>query len=73
MILESCMVSSTDSSSPLQVIGLDSVDDESKAEPHMFQSTSPTPPNWDATINPPYSYYIYYMYSNMVVLNHLRR
>ena len=29
--------------------------------------------DWDSEENPPYSYYIYYMFSNMVVLNHLRR
>ena len=57
----------------LQVIGFDSVDDESKAESHLFSRQSPLPANWTNEENPPYSYYLYYLYSNMVVLNHLRR
>ncbi|XP_015756583.1 PREDICTED: AMP deaminase 2-like [Acropora digitifera] len=56
-----------------QVIGFDSVDDESKAESHLFTPQSPLPANWTNEENPPYSYYLYYLYSNMVVLNHLRR
>ncbi|XP_078381801.1 AMP deaminase 2-like isoform X2 [Oculina patagonica] len=56
-----------------QVAGLDSVDDESKAENHLFTTKSPLPVDWNTEDNPPYSYYLYYMYSNMVVLNHLRK
>lgn len=56
-----------------QVIGFDSVDDESKAESHLFSPQSPLPADWTNEENPPYSYYLYYLYSNMVVLNHLRR
>eukprot|EP00794_Sanderia_malayensis_P011005 gene11005-12168_t len=56
-----------------QVIGFDSVDDESKPEDLMFTKASPKPQNWTDGNNPPYAYYLYYMYSNMVVLNHLRR
>lgn len=56
-----------------QVAGLDSVDDESKAESHLFTTKSPLPVDWNTEDNPPYSYYLYYMYSNMVVLNHLRK
>ncbi|XP_048588124.1 AMP deaminase 2 isoform X2 [Nematostella vectensis] len=56
-----------------QVIGFDSVDDESKTEKSLFTETSPLPANWTSQDNPPYAYYLYYMYSNMVVLNHLRR
>lgn len=53
--------------------GFDSVDDESKPEHHVFTKASPLPKEWTAQDSPPYVYYIYYMYSNMVVLNHLRR
>jgi len=56
-----------------QVIGFDSVDDESKPELYAFTKTSPTPKDWNNDSNPPYAYYLYYMYSNLVVLNHLRR
>eukprot|EP00795_Rhopilema_esculentum_P016443 gene16443-7856_t len=56
-----------------QVIGFDSVDDESKPEDIMFNKFCPKPASWVAQSNPPYAYYLYYIYSNMVVLNHLRR
>uniref|UniRef100_A0A8D3D957 AMP deaminase n=1 Tax=Scophthalmus maximus TaxID=52904 RepID=A0A8D3D957_SCOMX len=55
------------------VVGFDSVDDESKPEQHIFNLDSPLPGNWTEEDNPPYSYYLYYMYANMTVLNHLRR
>ncbi|KAG7519080.1 hypothetical protein JOB18_000842 [Solea senegalensis] len=55
------------------VVGFDSVDDESKPEQHIFNLDSPLPVNWREEDNPPYSYYLYYMYANMTVLNHLRR
>lgn len=59
--------------SPLQVVGFDSVDDESKPEHHIFNLDSPLPGDWTEEDNPPYSYYLYYTYANMTVLNHLRR
>ncbi|XP_008287637.1 AMP deaminase 2 isoform X2 [Stegastes partitus] len=55
------------------VVGFDSVDDESKPEHHIFNLDSPLPANWTEEDNPPYSYYLYYTYANMTVLNHLRR
>jgi len=55
------------------VTGFDSVDDESKPEHHVFTLQTPRPPKYDSTDNPPYSYYIYYMYANIVTLNQLRR
>nr|XP_057910212.1 AMP deaminase 2 isoform X2 [Doryrhamphus excisus] len=55
------------------VVGFDSVDDESKPEHHIFNLDSPLPANWKEEDNPPYSYYLYYTYANMTVLNHLRR
>lgn len=56
-----------------QVVGFDSVDDESKPEHHIFNLDSPLPGDWTEEDNPPYSYYLYYTYANMTVLNHLRR
>uniref|UniRef100_A0A8C6TTJ3 AMP deaminase n=1 Tax=Neogobius melanostomus TaxID=47308 RepID=A0A8C6TTJ3_9GOBI len=55
------------------VVGFDSVDDESKPEQHIFNLDSPLPENWTEEDNPPYSYYLYYMFANMSVLNHLRK
>ncbi|XP_055586826.1 AMP deaminase 2 isoform X3 [Uranotaenia lowii] len=54
------------------VIGFDSVDDESKPENPLFDGDVLTPDQWCEDENPPYAYYIYYMYANMTVLNHFR-
>uniref|UniRef100_A0A8C5LKA9 AMP deaminase n=1 Tax=Leptobrachium leishanense TaxID=445787 RepID=A0A8C5LKA9_9ANUR len=53
--------------------GFDSVDDESKHSGHMFSCKSPYPEEWSIEKNPSYSYYIYYMYANIRVLNNLRK
>ncbi|KAI8824313.1 uncharacterized protein EV422DRAFT_316060 [Fimicolochytrium jonesii] len=55
-----------------RVIGFDSVDDESKNERRTYKKY-PFPRNWDISMNPPYSYYIYYMYANMSTLNWWRK
>lgn len=55
------------------VTGLDSVDDESKHENPMFDKSFPQPSDWNSTDNPPYNYYLYYMYANLCVLNHFRK
>ncbi|XP_072049506.1 AMP deaminase 2-like isoform X2 [Amphiura filiformis] len=55
------------------VTGFDSVDDESKPETVAFGFDTPEPDDWTHAENPPYSYYLYYMYSNIAVLNHFRR
>lgn len=55
------------------VIGFDSVDDESKQETPLFEKDVLTPDQWTDEDNPPYAYYIYYMYANMTVLNHFRK
>lgn len=54
-----------------RVIGFDSVDDESKVD-RRFHKKYPKPSLWDSAQNPPYSYYIYYLYSSMAYLNHWR-
>ncbi|KAK3882003.1 hypothetical protein Pcinc_013589 [Petrolisthes cinctipes] len=54
------------------VIGFDSVDDESKPENLALDKDTPTPQFWTDTENPPYAYYLYYMYANMCTLNQLR-
>ncbi|CRK45726.1 hypothetical protein BN1723_001069, partial [Verticillium longisporum] len=55
-----------------RVIGFDSVDDESKVERRLFKKF-PVPKVWDSKQNPPYSYWVYYMWSNMASLNALRK
>ncbi|EJD50398.1 AMP deaminase [Auricularia subglabra TFB-10046 SS5] len=55
-----------------RVIGIDCVDDESKPERRLYRKF-PYPPNWDTRQNPPYSYWIYYLYANIASLNQWRR
>uniref|UniRef100_A0A0N5AM92 AMP deaminase n=1 Tax=Syphacia muris TaxID=451379 RepID=A0A0N5AM92_9BILA len=55
------------------VTGMDSVDDESKPEYIQFDRTIPNPENYSDAENPPYSYYLFYMYANLAVLNAFRR
>ncbi|XP_034046757.1 AMP deaminase 3 [Thalassophryne amazonica] len=55
------------------VSGFDSVDDESKHSDHMFSYKSPKPEQWTTDDNPPYSYYVFHMYANIMVLNNLRK
>ncbi|KAK9389118.1 hypothetical protein V1515DRAFT_531509 [Lipomyces mesembrius] len=55
-----------------RVIGFDSVDDESKNERRLYRKY-PFPREWCTAQNPPYSYYMYYLYANMTSLNALRK
>jgi AMP deaminase len=55
-----------------RVVGFDSVDDESKPEKRTYKKYPP-PKDWDVDLNPPYSYYIYYMFANIGQLNQWRR
>jgi len=55
-----------------RVIGFDSVDDESKIERRIFKKF-PVPKAWDTAQNPPYSYWIYYLFANMASLNSWRK
>lgn len=55
------------------VTGFDSVDDESKHSDHIFSYKSPKPEAWTTDDNPPYTYYLFYMYANIMVLNNLRK
>lgn len=51
-----------------RVIGFDSVDDESKIDRRIHKKY-PKPLFWNSPQNPPYSYYLYYLYANMSSLN----
>lgn len=55
-----------------RVVGLDSVDDESKVERRLFRKF-PVPRAWDTKQNPPYTYWIYYLFANLASLNHFRK
>ncbi|KAK0404451.1 hypothetical protein QR680_017460 [Steinernema hermaphroditum] len=55
------------------VSGIDSVDDESKHEYVQFDRSTAQPEFYVDSENPPYSYYLYYMYANITVLNAFRR
>lgn len=55
-----------------RVIGFDSVDDESKVERRLFRKY-PVPSGWYTKQNPPYSYWIYYLFANMTSLNFWRK
>jgi AMP deaminase len=55
-----------------RVVGFDSVDDESKPERRTYKKFPP-PHLWNIALNPPYAYYIYYMYANIATLNYYRR
>lgn len=55
-----------------RVVGFDSVDDESKAEGRSF-AKYPCPSDWNSSRNPPYSYYLYYLYANLASLNQWRK
>lgn len=54
-----------------RVVGFDSVDDESKADRRMY-AKFPPPSQWTTGQNPPYSYYLYYLYANIASLNQFR-
>ncbi|GAB7364478.1 hypothetical protein MBLNU230_g5288t1 [Neophaeotheca triangularis] len=55
-----------------RVIGFDSVDDESKTERRIYRKF-PLPAAWDTHQNPPYSYWIYYLFANIASLNVWRK
>jgi len=55
-----------------QVVGFDSVDDESQGSETKLKEY-PRPEDWTSEVNPPYTCWMYYMYSNIRALNSLRR
>jgi AMP deaminase len=54
------------------VVGFDSVDDESVPEQQLLSTELPPPQEYNAAHNPPYAYWMYYMYANLATLNQLR-
>lgn len=55
-----------------RVIGFDSVDDESKVERRVYKKF-PFPNEWSTKQNPPYSYWMYYLFANIASLNVWRK
>lgn len=55
-----------------RVVGFDSVDDESKADRPFLSRKHPIASEWDGPTNPPYSYYLFYLYNDICALNQLR-
>ena len=53
------------------VSGFDSVDDESVAD--VIPGDHVPPSEWTSSANPPYIYYMYYMWANITALNNIRR
>eukprot|EP01065_Artemidia_motanka_P032390 TRINITY_DN39403_c0_g1_i1.p1 TRINITY_DN39403_c0_g1~~TRINITY_DN39403_c0_g1_i1.p1 ORF type:complete len:1511 (+),score=647.38 TRINITY_DN39403_c0_g1_i1:55-4587(+) len=54
------------------VAGFDSVDNE-KITDAPWTDETPLPDDWDSEQNPPYAYWLYYMYANIQTLNQFRR
>ncbi|KGO44477.1 AMP deaminase [Penicillium expansum] len=55
-----------------RVVGFDSVDDESKPERRLYRKY-PIPREWSTKQNPPYTYWLYFMFANMASLNNWRK
>ncbi|KAG4306443.1 hypothetical protein PORY_000431 [Pneumocystis oryctolagi] len=55
-----------------RVVGFDSVNDESKPERELDPGL-PYPANWNNLENPPYAYWLYYTFANLVTLNYWRK
>jgi len=55
------------------LVGIDSVDDESVPDNCTPPEDFPHPNDWNGHENPNYSYYCYYIWANLVNLNALRR
>ncbi|KAM0253631.1 hypothetical protein ACHAQJ_007206 [Trichoderma viride] len=55
-----------------RVVGIDTVDDESKIERRLYRKF-PVPKEWNTKQNPPYNYWIYYLFSNIASLNFWRK
>lgn len=54
------------------IVGFDTVDDESLYENLTMNDLKKPPNEWDKQRNPPYTYWIYYIYANLYSLNALR-
>ena len=55
------------------MVGFDTVDDESCYERISITDLRTSPKDWTSDKDPPYVYWIYYIYANMYTLNALRK
>lgn len=55
-----------------KVVGFDTVDDESKPERRLYRRY-PVAKGWNDEQDPPYTYWIYYLYANIASLNNWRK
>ncbi|KAI8805840.1 hypothetical protein BJ742DRAFT_855709 [Cladochytrium replicatum] len=53
------------------VVAFDSVDDGSRVERRISKKSS-SASAWDLAMEPPYSYWLYHLYTNLISLNHIR-
>lgn len=56
----------------VQVCGFDLVEDESVVNRKVLRKEDALPEDWTNLENPSFSYYLYYIYANLVSLNQLR-
>lgn len=56
-----------------QIVGFDTVDDESIYETLSLDNLALPPNEWSKDKNPHYAYWIYYFYANLYYLNILRK
>lgn len=57
----------------MQVVGFDTVDDESTYEVLSLENLCLAPIQWEKDSNPHYSYWVYYLYANLASINEIRR
>ena len=57
----------------VQVCGFDLLEDDAVTDGHVMDPVDPPPAGWTYAGNPAFDYYCYYIYANLVSLNHLRR
>ena len=53
--------------------GFDLLEDEALVDHHVMAAKDVLPADWVDSGNPGFAYYSYYVYANLVSLNHLRR
>jgi len=56
-----------------KVTGFDIVDDEGQMELNIIVNEPPLPQDWEGADNPPYAYYAYFIFANLVILNDYRK
>ncbi|KAJ9467163.1 AMP deaminase [Diplonema papillatum] len=55
------------------ISGFDSVDSEHEVDTEMHLDRTPSPGEWTSPQNPPYAYWMFFMWANTTTLNHFRK